>query len=62
MIDIVITLVFMMTLLMFSIFPALKIVEFIGKKRELTHKMQNILTLTFTIVIALCGALFMKLA
>jgi len=62
MIDIVITLVFMMTLLMFSIFPALKIVEFIGKKRELTHKMQNFLTLIFTIVIAFCGALFMKLA
>jgi hypothetical protein len=62
MIDIIITLVFMMTLLMFSIFPALKIVEFIGKRRELTHKMQNFLTLTFTIVIALCGALFMKLA
>lgn len=62
MIDIIITLVFMMTLLMFSIFPALKIVEFIGEKRELTHKMQNFLTLAFTIVIALCGALFMKLA
>jgi hypothetical protein len=62
MIDIVITLVFMMTLLMFSIFPAIKVVEFIGKKRELTQKMQNFLTLIFTIVIALCGALFLKLA
>jgi hypothetical protein len=62
MIDVVITLVFMMTLLMFSIFPALKLVEFIATKKELTKKMQNILTLFFTISIALLGALFMKFA
>jgi hypothetical protein len=60
MIDIVITLVFMMTLLMFAIYPALKIVEYISTKKELTQKMHNFLTLFFTVSIALLGALFMK--
>ncbi len=60
--EIVITLVFMMALLAFAIYPALKLVEFISKKREFTDKMQNILTLVFTITIAFCGALFMKFA
>jgi hypothetical protein len=52
----------MMALLAFAIYPALKLVEFISKRKELTPKMQNFLTLVFTIVIAFCGALFMKLA
>ncbi|HIP02397.1 MAG TPA: hypothetical protein EYH01_00880 [Campylobacterales bacterium] len=58
--EIVITLVFMMALLAFAVFPAVKLVEFISKKRELTHKMQNFLTLLFTVSIAFCGALFLK--
>jgi hypothetical protein len=62
MIDTVITLVFMMALLAFAIFPAIKIVEFIEKKKELTSKMKNFLTLFFTIVLALLGALFLKFA
>jgi hypothetical protein len=62
MIDTVITLVFMMALLAFAILPAIKIVEFISKKKELTPKMQNFLTLFFTVCLALLGALFMKFA
>ncbi len=60
--EIVITLVFMMALLAFAILPAIKVVEFIAKRREISHKMQNFLTLIFTIGIAFCGALFMKFA
>ncbi len=60
--EIVITLAFMMALLAFAVFPAIKLVEFISKKKELTHKMQNFLTLVFTISIAFCGALFMNFA
>lgn len=60
--DIIVTLVFMMALLAFAIYPAVKIVEFLSKKREFTDRMQNILTLGFTITIAFCGALFMKFA
>jgi len=62
MIDTVMTLVFMMALLAFAILPAIKIVEFIEKKKGLTSKMKNFLTLFFTIVLALLGALFLKLA
>ena len=62
MIDIVLTLVFSMVFLMFSILPAIKIVDFIKKKRTLTSKTANFLTLVFTIIIALCAGLFMKLA
>lgn len=58
--EIVITLVFMMALLAFSAFPAIKLVEFISKKKELSHKMQNFLTLALTVGIAFCGALIMK--
>lgn len=58
--EIIITLVFMMALLAFAIFPAIKLVEFISKRRDLTHKTQNFLTLIFTISLAFCGALFMK--
>jgi hypothetical protein len=62
MIDIVLTLVFMMVFLMFSIFPAIKIVNFIKSRRELTPKKENFLTLIFTIAIAFSAALFMKFA
>ncbi len=59
--DIVLTLVFAMALLMFAVFPAVKIVDFIKSKRTLTPKTQNLLTLLFTILLALAGALFLKL-
>ena len=62
MLDIVLTLVFMMVFLMFSIFPAIKIVNFIKSKRELTSKKENFLTLIFTVAIAFSAALFMKFA
>ncbi len=61
MIDTVITLVFMMAFLTFSIFPAIKIVNFIEKKTKLSEKMKNLLMLIFTILIALSLALFMKM-
>ncbi len=59
--DLMITLVFMMVFLMFSVWPAIKVVDFIKSKREISSKIQNILTFVFTITIALCAALFMKL-
>ena len=62
MLNIVLTLVFMMVFLMFSIFPAIKIVNFIKKRVKLTSKKENFLTLIFTILIAFSAALFMKFA
>ncbi len=59
--DILITLVFMMVFLIFSVWPAVKAVDFIKSKRKISQKTQNLLTLIFTISIALSAALFMKL-
>lgn len=56
------TLVFMMVFLMFAIWPAIKIVELINRKFEFGHKVQNFLTLIFTVIIALGASLFMQMA
>jgi len=58
---IMVTLVFMMALLMFSVFPAIKISEFIAEKKNISEKLQNFLTLFFTIIIALAAAIFLKI-
>jgi hypothetical protein len=57
---IVITLVFTFAMFMFMAFPAIKIVEFIHKKRELSQKSQNVLTVLFTVFLSLLVALFLQ--
>lgn len=59
--EVVVTLVFMMALLMFAAYPAYRIAEWTTKRYGLSHRMQNLLTLVGTIVLALIGALFLKL-
>ncbi len=59
--DIVITLVFMMAFIAFSIYPAIKIVDFITSKKKISEKMKNFLLLFFTILIAFLAGLFMKM-
>ena len=58
--QIVITLVFTFAMFMFMAFPAMKIVEFIHEKRELSQKNQNVLTVVFTIFLSLLIALFLQ--
>ena len=58
--DILITLVFTMTLFMFAIWPAVKIVDMIEKKIKLKEKVKNFLMLLFSIVIAFAMALFLQ--
>jgi hypothetical protein len=58
--QIVITAVFTFAMFMFMAFPAIKIVEFIHKKKELSEKSQNILTIVFTILLSLLIALFLQ--
>ena len=60
--DIVVTLVFMMALLMFSIYPAIKIVAFVASKKEISSRVQNFLTLFFAILLALIAAIFLKVS
>ncbi len=59
--DIMVTLVFMMAILMFSVYPAIKIVAFIAKHKTLSPKIENYLTLFFTVTISLIAAIFLKI-
>jgi len=60
-IDIVVTLVFSIVMLMFMAYPAIKIVDFIESKKELSIKVKNSLTLILTILLSLLVGLFLKL-
>ncbi len=51
--EIVMTLVFSIVLLVFMIYPAMKIVEFLETKMEISDKMYNISTVVLTIVLSL---------
>ena len=51
--SIIMTLVFSSVLLVFMIYPAIKIVEFFETKMTITVKMYNILTVVITIVLSL---------
>ena len=51
--EIVMTLVFSSVMLVFMIYPAMKIVEFLETKMEISLKMYNILTVELTIVLSL---------
>jgi uncharacterized membrane protein YwzB len=60
MIEIVITLIYSIVMLMFMAFPAIKIVEFINSKRELSIKTQNILIVIITIILSLAVGIFLN--
>jgi hypothetical protein len=60
--SIVITLVYSVVMLMFMAFPAMKIVEWIDSKKELSAKTQNILTIIFTILLSLIVGIFLQFA
>jgi len=62
MMDILLILVYTMIFFMFSIWPAIHIVEFIDKRRELKPKLKNFLTLFSTILIAFSLSIFLKYA
>jgi uncharacterized membrane protein YwzB len=60
MIEIVITLIYSIVMLMFMAFPAIKIVEFINSKRELSSKTQNILIVVITVILSLAIGIFLN--
>ena len=51
--EIVMTLVFSSVMLVFMIYPAMKIVEFLETKMHVSDKMYNVLTVVLTIVLSL---------
>jgi len=59
-IEIVKTLIFSVVMLMFMAFPAMKIVEFINSKKELSPKVQNILIIGITIILSLAVGIFLN--
>jgi len=59
---IVMTLIFSVVMLMFMAFPAMKIVEWIDNYKELSPKVQNILTIVITIILSLLVGIFLEIA
>lgn len=51
--EIVMTLVFSSVMLIFMVYPAMKIVGLLEKNMTISDKMYNILTVVFTIVLSL---------
>jgi hypothetical protein len=62
MLDIILTLVFSIVMLIFMIFPAMKIVDWIESKREIPEKWHNPLLMTIVVSLSLLIGLFLRLA
>ncbi len=60
MVDLVLTLVFSIVMLLFMAFPAMKIVEWIEKKREIPETWHNILLFGMVILLSLFVGLFLR--
>jgi len=58
---IIMTLIFTVVMFMFMAFPAIKIVEWVEKRKTLSKESKNILTIVITIVLSLSIALFLQL-
>ncbi len=58
---IVMTLIFSVVMLMFMAFPAIIIVEWIEKKKELSSQVKNILTIVVTVFLSLGIGLFLQM-
>ena len=62
MIDLVLTLVFSIVMLLFMIFPAIKIAEWLNKKFSFPKKWYNILTFLLTVLLSLLVGIFLRFA
>jgi len=60
--DIVITLVFSIVMLVFMAFPAMKIVEWLRPKTDLSEKTYTVLQILLTVILSLLIGLFLKYA
>ena len=60
MIKIVITLIFSVVMLIFMAFPAMKIVEWLSSKIELSQERQNFLIIAITIFLSLMIGIFLQ--
>ncbi len=62
MLNIILTLVFSIVMLIFMIFPAMKIVEWVESKIDVPEKWHNPLLLLTTLFLSLCIGLFIQFA
>jgi tellurite resistance protein TehA-like permease len=62
MLNIILTLVFSVVMLIFMVFPAMKIVEWIEKRVEISDKWHNPLLLLVVALLSLSIGVFLKLA
>ena len=60
--DIVLTLVFSIVMLIFMIFPAMKIVEWLESKMTIPEKWHNPLLFATTLFLSFCIGLFLQFA
>ena len=60
--DIVLTLVFSIVMLIFMIFPAMKIVEWLESKMTVPEKWHNPLLFSTTLFLSFCIGLFLRFA
>ena len=54
------TLTFSVVMLMFMAFPAMKIVEWISSKKELSQQVQNVFIIILTIILSLIIGIFLN--
>jgi len=59
---IVMTLIFSVVMMMFMAFPAMKIVEWITERKELSQSTQNRLVIVITIILSLFIGIFLQFA
>jgi len=59
---IIMTLVFSIVMMMFMAFPAMKIVEWIDNKKELSQNIYNVLVVVITIILSLAVGIFLEFA
>ena len=58
--DLVLTLVFSVVMLLFMVFPAMKIVEWIEKRREIPETWHNMLLFGMVMLLSLSIGLFLR--
>ncbi len=58
--NIVVTLVFSIVLLMFMVYPSIKIVEWIQTKKEISQRSYNILVFSFAILLSLIVGIWLQ--
>ncbi len=58
--DIIFIFIFSSVLLFFSIFPAIKLTEYIINKFSISYNYKNLISILLTIIISIIGGIFLR--